>query len=146
MSAAMVAFIVGTVLLVTAPANQTYWLNTFFSILIMPFAMNWSFPSGTILMANGVSKEHQGIAASLVTTVGLPHDLSRLVADVSQTVNYSIATGLGFAGSINRYRSPVDGVHGGYRDAWYFGIALACLGFVISLYFIWQTRMKKPRV
>lgn len=65
----MLFFAAGTLLLVFAPVNQTYWANTFLSILIMPFAMNWSFPSGTILMANAVAKQHQGIAASLITTV-----------------------------------------------------------------------------
>ncbi|KAK0714292.1 major facilitator superfamily-domain-containing protein [Apiosordaria backusii] len=63
----MCAFSVGSLLLATAPVHQSYWFNTFFGILIMPFA--------TILLSNSVSKEHQGIAASLVVT----------------TVNYSYA-------------------------------------------------------
>lgn len=61
-------------------------------------------------------------------------------------VNYSIATGLGIAGTLDRYLTPIHGVHGGYRDAWWFGIALSLLGFLISLYFIWQTRSRKPMV
>lgn len=69
----MLFFFGGTILLIYAPVNQTYWLNTFLSILVMPFAMNWSFPSGTILLSNAVAKQHQGIAASLITTVS-SHD------------------------------------------------------------------------
>lgn len=65
----MLFFFVGTILLITAPVHQSYFINTLLSILVMPFAMNWSFPSGTILMANAVAKQHQGIAASLITTV-----------------------------------------------------------------------------
>ncbi|KAK0669766.1 major facilitator superfamily-domain-containing protein [Cercophora samala] len=56
----MCAFFIGSLLLATAPVHQSYWFNTFFGILIMPFA--------TILLSNSVSKEHQGIAASLVVT------------------------------------------------------------------------------
>ncbi|KAK4179733.1 major facilitator superfamily-domain-containing protein [Triangularia setosa] len=56
----MCAFFIGSLLLATAPVHQSYWFNTFFGILIMPFA--------TILLSNRVSKEHQGIAASLVVT------------------------------------------------------------------------------
>ncbi|KXT07550.1 hypothetical protein AC578_10260 [Pseudocercospora eumusae] len=41
---------------------------TVVSILIAPLAMNWSFPSGTTLMSNAVSKKHQGVAASLIST------------------------------------------------------------------------------
>ncbi|KAF2164514.1 hypothetical protein M409DRAFT_67994 [Zasmidium cellare ATCC 36951] len=130
MSISMLFFFAGTILLVFAPVAQTYWINTFLSVIIMPFAMNWSFPSGTILMANAVSKQHQGIAASLICTM----------------VNYSIATGLGIAGTLDRYLSPIHGLHGGYRDAWWFGIALSLFGFLISLYFIWQTRSRKPMI
>lgn len=64
----MVAFAVCILLLATAPADQIYWKNTFLSMIIAPFAMNWSFPAGTILMSNAVAKKHQGVAASLIAT------------------------------------------------------------------------------
>lgn len=127
MSIAMLCFLLGCLLLATAPAEQGYFPNTFLSVVITPFGMNWSFPTGVILMSNAVHREHQGIAASLVSTM----------------VNYSISTGLGFAGSIDRYISPLHGVLAGYRAAWYFGMGLAGLGFIISLYFIWQSRTRK---
>ncbi len=127
MSTAMLCFLAGCLLLVTAPAKQGYFPNTFLSIIITPFAMNWSFPTGVILMSNAVHREHQGIAASLVATM----------------VNYSISTGLGFAGSVDRYVSADQGTIAGYRAAWSLGIGLAGTGFLISLYFIWQTRMRK---
>ncbi|KAK4159662.1 putative drug resistance protein [Cladorrhinum sp. PSN259] len=80
----MCAFFIGSLLLATTPVRQSYWLNTFFGILIMPFGMDMSNPAATILLSNSVSKEHQGIAASLVVT----------------TVNYSISLALGIAGTI----------------------------------------------
>lgn len=126
MSIAMFCFLMGSLLLATAPAHQTYFANTLVSILITPFGMNWSFPTGVILMSNAVPRENQGIAASLVSTM----------------VNYSISTGLGFAGSIDRYVSTEHGTIAGYRGAWYFGVGLSTLGLLISFYFIWQTRVK----
>lgn len=126
MSIAMFCFLLGCVFLATAPADQGYFPNTFLSVIIAPFGMNWSFPTGVILMSNAVHREHQGIAASLVATM----------------VNYSISTGLGFAGSIDRYVTK-NNILDGYRGAWYFGIGLAGLGFLISLSFIWQSRARK---
>jgi len=122
---AMVFFLVGTLLLAWAPENQTYWALTFLSVIVMPGGMNLSFPAGTILLSNAMPREHQGKAASLVSTV----------------VNYSIASGLGFAGSIERHVNG-DGQHEieGYRAAWQLGIGFSALGVVISLFFVWKSR------
>jgi MFS family permease len=127
MSISMLCFLLGCIFLATAPGEQSYFPNTFLSIAVAPFGMNWSFPTAVILMSNAVPREHQGIAASLVSTV----------------VNYSISTGLGFAGSIDGYIGHEYGLLAGYRGAWYFGIGLSALGFLISLYFIWQSRKSR---
>ncbi|KAL9056375.1 MAG: hypothetical protein Q9162_002966 [Coniocarpon cinnabarinum] len=127
---AMIMFLAGSLLIVTAPVDQTYWARTFVSILIMPGGMNLSFPAGTILLSNALPKENQGIAASLVST----------------TVNYSISLGLGFAGTVDRYVSPDPAAPGGlnilrgFRGAWWFGTGLDGLGLIIALYFVWVTR------
>jgi hypothetical protein len=91
----------------------------------MPGGMNLSFPAGTILLSNALPRERQGIAASLISTV----------------VNYSISSGLGVAGTIDRYVND-DGTRLllGYRGAWYFGIGLCAFGIAISGYFIWKSR------
>jgi hypothetical protein len=70
-------------------------------------------------------KEHQGKAASLVSTV----------------VNYSIASGLGLAGSVERGTNG-DGAYilEGYRSAWYLGIGFSALGLLVSVYFVWSLR------
>ena len=127
---AMLCFFVGSVLIATAPVDQSYWIQTFLSILIMPGGMNLSFPAGTILLSNALPKENQGIAASLVST----------------TVNYSISIGLGLAGTIDRYVTPDTLAPGGqnllrgFRGAWWFGAGLDALGIFIALYFVWVTR------
>jgi MFS family permease len=84
---AMMNFLIGTVLLATVPLGQTYWLQIFLSVLIMPGAMNLSFPAATMLLSSALPKEKQGIAASLVSTM----------------VNYCISCGLGVAGTIHRH-------------------------------------------
>lgn len=66
---AMMNFLIGALLLATVPLNQVYWAQIFFSIIIMPGAMNLSFPSATMLLSNALPKEKQGIAASLVSTM-----------------------------------------------------------------------------
>jgi MFS family permease len=122
---AMMFFFVGTVFLAFAPVGQSYWAQTFLSVIVMPGGMNLSFPAGTILLSNAMPREHQGKAASLVSTV----------------VNDSIASGLGLAGSIESHINrngprTLDG----YRGAWYLGIAFSALGVFISLYFVWVSR------
>jgi hypothetical protein len=59
MFAAMTAFLVGTLLLATAPVEQTYWINTFLSVIIMPLAMNWSYPAGSVIMSNAVARSRR---------------------------------------------------------------------------------------
>jgi MFS family permease len=122
---AMLFFLIGTLFLAFAPENQTYWALTFLSVIVMPGGMNLSFPAGTILLSNAMPREHQGKAASLVSTV----------------VNYSIASGLGIAGSIERHVHDTGGsALDGYRAAWYLGIGFSTLGVCISLFFVWTSR------
>jgi len=99
--------------------------------------MNLSFPAGTVLLSNAMPREHQGVAASLISTM----------------VNYSISTGLGVAGTIDRYVTAAHTTSGqmpspaatlqGYRGAWYFGMGLDVLGICISGYFVYKTYNQK---
>ncbi|KAJ4393237.1 multidrug-resistance type transporter aminotriazole resistance [Gnomoniopsis smithogilvyi] len=122
---ALVAFTIGSILMATCPIDQTYWAQSFVSFVITPWGMDMSFPAATILLSNAVAREHQGIAASLVNTV----------------VNYSIALGLGIAGTVE-YQINNGGTTQaeklkGYRGSYYLGIGIAGLGVVIcSIYLI----------
>lgn len=125
----MCAFFIGSLLLATAPVEQSYWYNTFFGILIMPFGMDMSNPAATILLSNSVSKEHQGIAASLVVTV----------------VNYSISLALGIAGTIEtNVNHGGHDILAGYRGAQYFGIGLGALGILLAAAFLLQSYIREP--
>ncbi|KAI3336651.1 putative major facilitator superfamily transporter [Xylariaceae sp. AK1471] len=127
---ALLAFTVGTALIATAPIEQSYWLQTFLCNLIITWGMDLSFPAATLMLSDLVSPEHQGIAASLVTTV----------------INYSGALALSVAGTIELHvngdaRMPKD-ILRGYRGAWYLGIGLGATGFLVSL--IFACRISKP--
>ncbi|KAJ9133680.1 Major facilitator superfamily transporter [Pleurostoma richardsiae] len=120
--AAMAAFATGQALLATLPVNQTYWAQAFVITIVTPWGMDISFPSGTLILSNAMSREHQGVAASVVNTV----------------VNYSISIGLGLAGTVESYvNHHGEDVLRGYRGASYMGVGLAGLGLIIaSLYVI----------
>lgn len=135
MTIALTAFTVGIILVATAPVGQSYWAQAFVCTIIIPCGMDMSFPAATLILSDAVSKEHQGIAASLVATI----------------VNYSISLSLGFAGTIESHvhhggMTPKDVVLG-YRGAWYMGIGFAGFGLFLSLVFLakgyWMDRHQK---
>lgn len=83
--------------------------------------MDMSFPAATIILSNQVPKQHQGVAASLITTV----------------VNYSISWGLGIAGTVEVHvnKGGADEL-AGYRGAWYSGMGLSGVGIIIAAAFL----------
>jgi MFS family permease len=132
----MSAFTLGNIFIAIAPVNQTYWALTFVCLLVIPWGMDMSFPAATLMLSNSVEKKHQGIAASLVTTI----------------VNYSISLSLGFAGTVETHvnnggLTPSDTLKG-YRGALYFSTGLGGLGIVLSVIFTlkcyWEERRSKP--
>ncbi|KAI0180061.1 MFS general substrate transporter [Hypoxylon sp. FL1284] len=126
MALALLAFTVGTTLIATAPIDQTYWTQTFLCNVIITWGMDLSFPAATLMLSDLVSSEHQGIAASLVTTV----------------VNYSGALALGVAGTVeaqvNNGGKNNEDILKGYRGAWYVAIGLGVVGLILCLIFTWK--------
>ncbi|KAH2013622.1 hypothetical protein KXV97_007286 [Aspergillus fumigatus] len=120
MAIACAAFLGGCILQSTAPVEQSYWMNTFWSFVIMAWGMDISFPASTTILSDAVPVKHQGASASLVNTV----------------INYSIAIGLGIAGTVEAEVSH-QGVNQlrGYRAALWSSVGLAALAFGIALVF-----------
>lgn len=114
----LTSFTIAAVLVATAPVHQSYWAQTFVSMIIITFGIDMSFPAATIIMSNTVKPEHQGIAASLIMTV----------------LNYSISLGLGFAGTVESQVNDGDLLKG-YRGALYMSVGLAGFGLCLSLLF-----------
>jgi MFS family permease len=121
---AMLGFTIGNVFFAIAPVQQTYWALTFVSVVVMPWGMDMSFPAATVVLSDAVPRRHQGVAASLVTTV----------------VNYSISIGLGFAGTVevhvNNGGKTLPDLLKGYRGSAYMAIGLGSLGIALSLVFL----------
>ncbi|CAN9185878.1 unnamed protein product, partial [Alternaria alternata] len=117
MMLAMIAFIVGNILIAFWPTDQSYWGQLFVAMLIMPWGMDMSFPAATLVLSNTLPVKQQGVAASLINTV----------------VNYSISIGLGFASTVevNVNHNGAE-TELGYRGAMYMAIGLAGLGLVVS--------------
>lgn len=127
----MWAFFVGSLLWALAPVKQTYWLNSFIGVLIIPFGMDMSNPAASILLSNSMAKEHQGTAASLVVT----------------TVNYSISLALGIAGSVEvAARGRRSDVLAGYRGAQYLGLGLGGLGLLLAAVFALRSKKRTSHV
>ncbi|KAI0004837.1 MFS general substrate transporter [Xylariaceae sp. FL0662B] len=131
MTGALLAFTVGTIIIATCPVDQIYWGQTFVSTVVMPWGMDMSFPAATLILSNAVRRRHQGIAASLVSTV----------------VNYSISLGLGFAGTVEVHVNKGGGTPSdvllGYRGAFYTAIGIAGLGILVCIVFLLRSMRRK---
>lgn len=128
----LTAFTIGSIFTAIAPVHQTYWGLTFVCLLIVPWGMDMSFPAATLMLSNASKKEHQGIAASLVTTV----------------INYSISLSLGFAGTIevnvNNGGTTAHDTLKGYRGALYLAVGLGGLGMGLSALYTIRNYRKNP--
>lgn len=113
------------VLLATTPVHQTYWAMFLPAMILVAFTGDMVFAAGQIIASSGVARRHQGAAGSLI----------------GMLFTYGMSTGLGFAGTVERYTNP-DGTNllKGYRAAVYLGIGFAVGGLIIDLLFV---RMKK---
>ena len=126
---ALVAFTTANVISATLPVQQRYWDQAFWAQIVMPWGMDMSFPTATIILSNLVPREHQGIAGSLVATV----------------VNYSISIGLGIAGTVV---SQVGGDQDQdllreFRGAWYTATGLSGCGVLLAVYYAFESRNRK---
>jgi MFS family permease len=141
----MIFFTIGVTIAATLPVQQSYWYQAFFSIALMPFGMDLSFPAATIVLSNHMPPEHQGLAASLVVT----------------TINYSISIALGIAGTIEKSvvthsiisngDTSLKGIQAGLEHAhlkgiqagFYTGSVYALIGVFLGLLFFVRTIVKE---
>jgi hypothetical protein len=95
-------FLIGGLMFATMPVDQTHWAQTLVGIIVLPWGMDSSFPAATIILCRAMPRQHQGLAALLVTTF----------------VNYSISIGLGFAGTgVSQVNGQGKNISQGYRGA-----------------------------
>ncbi|KAK8034544.1 major facilitator superfamily transporter [Apiospora rasikravindrae] len=102
-------------------AHLNVGLYDIYRMLVISWGMDMSFPAATLLLSNSVSKQHQGIAASLVATV----------------INYSMSIGIGIGGTVEaqvtRGAVTKERVLSGYRAALLTGVGLAGTGAIICI-------------
>lgn len=113
--ASMLFFVLSAALMATAPVEQTYWINSFLSILFVPLGINMSLPVATVLVANSLPAQHQDMAGGLVFTA----------------VFTSASVGLGIAGTV--VSNVGEDTLEGYRGALYVSVGLAGLGTLLAL-------------
>lgn len=117
MLAALAAFCAANALLATMPEQQLYWKQAFPSYVIAPLGMDMSFPSASLIVANSLPQHKQGVASSLVNTV----------------INYSVALGLGIAGTVEgQTNEGGSNIYRGYTSSLYTGVGLAGLGVALA--------------
>lgn len=113
------------ILLATTPVHQVYWAMIFPAMILVAFTGDMVFAAGQIIASSGVSRRHQGAAGSLI----------------GMLFTYGMSTGLGFAGTVERYVDPdATNLLKGYRAAAYLAIGFAVGGLIIDLIFV---RMEK---
>jgi len=127
MMLSMVAFMVGIAIATFQPAHQTYWAQTFVSIVVMPFGMDMSFPAATVILSNHMPSEHQGLAASLVNTV----------------VNYSMSIALGIAATVEVYAPGHENVLIANQNAHHTALGLAGVGVLLGVLFFVKSIIKE---
>lgn len=131
---ALTAFTAGSLLMATLPIGQNYWAQTFVTMVVTPFGMDMSFPAATLMLSDAVQRRHQGIAASLVSTI----------------VNYSISIALGFGGTVevnvNNGGLTDEDILKGYRGALYLAVGLAGLGIGVCAMLLIKISRQKGKI
>lgn len=113
--------LLSSVLLVTMPAQGSYWAQIFPATILMALCPDFMFTAAQIVATNSVRRHEQGIAGSLISLLQL----------------YGASIGLGFAGTVeaNMNKGGEDSL-AGYRGALYFAIGLAAAALVIDVLFV----------
>ncbi|KAF4420174.1 putative MFS-type transporter [Colletotrichum fructicola] len=115
------ATLVSLLLVATMPVQQTYWAQAFPAILLGSLGPDFVFTASQLIASGTVRRDQQGLAGSLIGTI----------------LSYGLATGLGFAGTVERYTNN-DGkdLARGYRNGLYLGVGMAGVAAVMSLAFV----------
>ncbi|KAL4963777.1 MFS transporter [Aspergillus stella-maris] len=130
---AMTCYFVTSLLMALRPVHSIYWTYFFFATIIATFAMDSSLPAATIIFANAVPRQYQGMGSSVIMTI----------------VVYSISLGLGFAGTIeleinNGGLTEADLLHG-YRGTLWFSTGLTAFGTLLALVFLVKDYRRRNR-
>lgn len=149
LATSLLAFTLGNLLMALAPTEQSFWAQIFPAEILVVFGPDFSYASGALIIANSTSDSLQGVAAGLTLLIvnysmsigpfsSLNHALTRQRALTPRSLTPRM-TGLGMAGTIERYVSQGD-VLRGYRAAFTFATCLGFVGFLVVVAFVRTTR------
>ncbi|KAH9239243.1 hypothetical protein K456DRAFT_1747033 [Colletotrichum gloeosporioides 23] len=118
-----IGFTSASVLVATAPLDQTYWANIFVSTLLLPLGIVMAGPLATILLRNSLPEDYRRVIGGLVLSV----------------LAYSMSIALGMARTVETQvnETKLD-VLSGYRGAQYCGIGLGGLGTLLASALLFQ--------
>lgn len=116
MVVASTAMTVSSALMATAPVEQTYWLNAFFSVILMGIGLVQIIPTTVTVLTRTMPHGHHGLAGSLVNTVAMS----------------AFAISLGMACAVEVGVRDGGSMLEDFRSVQYFGIGLSVLGVVLS--------------
>ncbi len=113
--------LVALLILGTMPTHQIYWAQAFVATFIMGCGPDFVLTAGQVIVSNSVQRQEQGVGGSLIGVIQV----------------FGISTGLGFAGTVERYvnddgRSLVKG----YRGAIFLAVGFTVLAMVINLLWV----------
>ena len=126
----MFTFVLGSILLATAPVDQVYWANIFIATLLIPLGMETTVPAATAILEHSMPEGGKEGCPWMVMTA----------------VNYGISFGVGFVGSVERGigragKRPLEGLRGGM----WMGVAVATLGLVTAVAILVVTKLRSGR-
>ncbi|CAI0646080.1 unnamed protein product [Colletotrichum noveboracense] len=118
-----IGFTSASVLVATAPLDQTYWANIFVSTLLLPLGIVMAGPLATILLRNSLPEDYRRVIGGLVLSV----------------LAYSMSIALGMARTVETQvnETKLD-VLSGYRGAQYCGVGLGGLGTLLASALLFQ--------
>lgn len=118
---AMLAYLTANVLLATVDPDTLYWKQMFWTVVVLPFGSDMTFPAASLMMSNLVAAKHQGIAAGMIATIA----------------NYAVALGLGISNTVAvHFNAGGQDPLAGLRSAMYFSCGSAGLGLITAVYIV----------
>lgn len=125
MLVSLCSFLVSNILVGTRPVHQTYWAQNFISVIILPFAIDFSLPTGGIILLSLVPNTEVGAASSIVLTA----------AFLAVTIGFAIGTNAEVYTTIGKPQS-IETLTQAIRNSFHVAFAINGLGVIVAFIFV----------
>ncbi|KAI1341079.1 major facilitator superfamily-domain-containing protein [Xylariaceae sp. FL0016] len=120
---ASISLVGGSMLIVNLPVVQAYWGQLLISMITVGLGLDISIPAATLLISTLVDKRYHGVMANVVSAV----------------TYYSIAIGLGIAGTIE------SNILKGIKAALLSGAGMAAMGLLVCATLAYKQRRQRRK-